>query len=162
MKGFLQAATYQRVAARTVLAVSGRLGLGRTFGFDEPLRLPLPDRFFAGGDYSLRGFATDLAGPVAVLPSGEVIPTGGNGLLLGGAELRYDVGRRFSAAAFTEAGNVYPQVSDMTLSDMRYTAGLGLRYKSALGPLRIDWGYKLDRRVGEKPYHVHFTIGHAF
>ena len=162
MKGFVQAATYQRVAARTVLAVSGRLGLGRTFGFDEPLRLPLPDRFFAGGDYSLRGFATDLAGPVAVLPSGEVIPTGGNGLLLGGAELRYDVGRRFSAAAFTEAGNVYPQVSDMTLSDMRYTAGLGLRYKSALGPLRIDWGYKLDRRVGEKPYHVHFTIGHAF
>lgn len=162
MKGFLQASTYQRVAARTVLAVSGRLGLGRTFGFDEPLRLPLPDRFFAGGDYSLRGFATDLAGPVVVSPSGEAIPTGGNGLLLGGAELRYDVGRRFSAAAFTEAGNVYPLVSDMTLSDMRYTAGLGLRYKSALGPLRIDWGYKLDRRPGEKPYHVHFTIGHAF
>jgi outer membrane protein insertion porin family len=162
MKGFLQAATYQRVAARTVLAVSGRLGLGRTFGFDEPLRLPLPDRFFAGGDYSLRGFATDLAGPVVALPTGEVLPTGGNGLLLGGAELRYDVGRRFSAAAFTEAGNVYPLVSDMTLSDMRYTAGLGLRYKSALGPLRIDWGYKLDRRPGEKPYHVHFTIGHAF
>ena len=162
MKGFLQAATYQRVAARTVLAVSGRLGLGRTFGFDEPLRLPLPDRFFAGGDYSLRGFATDLAGPVVVLPTGEVIPTGGNGLLLGGAELRYDVGRRFSAAAFTEAGNVYPLVSDMALSDVRYTAGLGLRYKSALGPLRIDWGYKLDRRPGEKPYHVHLTIGHAF
>jgi outer membrane protein insertion porin family len=162
MKGFLQASTYQRLAARTVLAVSGRLGLGRTFGYDEPLRLPLPDRFFAGGDYSLRGFATDLAGPVVVLPSGEVIPTGGNGLLLGGAELRYDVGRRFSAAAFTEAGNVYPLVSDMTLSDVRYTAGLGLRYKSALGPLRIDWGYKLDRRPGEKPYHVHFTIGHAF
>lgn len=162
MKGYLQAATYQRVAARTVLAVSGRLGLGRTFGLDEPLRLPLPDRFFAGGDYSLRGFATDLAGPIVVSPTGEVIPTGGNGLLLGGAELRYDVGRRFSAAAFTEAGNVYPLVSDMTLSDMRYTAGLGVRYKSALGPLRIDWGYKLDRRPGEKPYHVHFTIGHAF
>jgi outer membrane protein insertion porin family len=162
LKGFLQAATYQRLTARAVLAVSGRLGLGRTLGFDQPLRLPLPDRFFAGGDYSLRGFGQDLAGPVATLPSGEVVPTGGNGLLLGGAELRYDVGRRFSAAAFTEAGNVYPLVSDMTLSDMRYTAGLGLRYKSALGPLRIDWGYKLDRRPGEKPYHVHFTIGHAF
>ena len=85
------------------------------------------------------------------LPSGEVVATGGNALLLGGAELRYDVGRRFSAAAFTEAGNVYPLVSDMTLGDLRYTAGLGLRYKSAFGPLRVDWGYKLDRRAGEKP-----------
>jgi outer membrane protein insertion porin family len=162
LKGFVQASAYQRLAARTILAVSGRLGLGRTFGLDVPLRLPLPDRFFAGGDYSLRGFGQDLAGPVVVVASGEAVPTGGNGLLLGGAELRYDAGRRLSAAAFTEAGNVYPLVSEMTLSDVRYTAGLGLRYKSAFGPLRIDWGYKLNRRAGEKPYHVHFTIGHAF
>jgi outer membrane protein insertion porin family len=162
LKGFLQAATYQRLGARTVLALSGRLGLGRTFGFDQPLRLPLPDRFFAGGDYSLRGFGVDRAGPLVRSASGKLVPTGGNGLLIGGAELRYDAGRRLSAAAFTEAGNVYPLVSAITLGDLRYTAGLGLRYKSALGPLRIDWGYKLNRRAGEKPYHVHLTIGHAF
>jgi len=162
LKGFLQAATYQRLTARTVLAVSGRVGLGRTFGFDQPLRLPLPERFFAGGDYSLRGFGVDRAGPLVLSPSGKLVPTGGNGLLLGGAELRYDAGRRLSAAAFTEAGNVYPLASEIALGDVRYTAGLGLRYKSALGPLRIDWGYKLDRRPGEKPYHVHLTIGHAF
>jgi len=163
VKGFVQAATYQRLSARAVLALSGRVGLGRTFGFDQPLRLPLPERFFAGGDYSLRGFGVDLVGPlVPSVSTGEPVPTGGNGLLLGGAELRYDVGRRLSAAAFTDAGNVYPLVSEITLSDVRYTAGLGLRYKSALGPLRVDWGYKLDRRAGEKPYHVHVTIGHAF
>ena len=162
LKGFLQAATYQRLGARTTLALSGRLGLGRTFGLDQPLRLPLPDRFFAGGDYSMRGFGVDLVGPLVRSASGKLVPTGGNGLLLGGAELRHDAGRRLSAAAFTEAGNVYPLVSQITLGDLRYTAGLGLRYKSALGPLRIDWGYKLDRRAGEKPYHVHLTIGHAF
>jgi outer membrane protein insertion porin family len=162
LKGFLQAATYQRLGARTLLALSGRLGLGRTFGLDQPLRLPLPDRFFAGGDYSMRGFGVDLVGPLVRSASGKLVPTGGNGLLLGGAELRYDAGRRLSAAAFTEAGNVYALVSGITLGDLRYTAGLGLRYKSALGPLRIDWGYKLDRRAGEKPYHVHLTIGHAF
>ena len=50
----------------------------------------------------------------------------------------------------------------MSFHDLRYTAGLGLRYKSAVGPLRFDWGYKLDRRPGEKAYHLHFTIGHAF
>ena len=71
-------------------------------------------------------------------------------------------GAGFWGAAFAETGNVYPPVSDLTLGDLRYTAGLGLRYKSALGPLRFDWGYKLDRRPGEKPYHLHFTIGHAF
>ena len=162
LKGFLQAATYERLGARTVLALSGRLGLGRTFGLDQPLRLPLPDRFFAGGDYSLRGFGVDLVGPLVRSASGKLVPTGGNGLLIGGAELRYDAGRRLSAAAFTEAGNVYPLVSGIALSDLRYTAGVGLRYKSALGPLRVDWGYKLDRRPGEKPYHVHLTIGHAF
>jgi outer membrane protein insertion porin family len=162
LKGFLQAATYQRLGARTMLALSGRLGLGRTFGLDQPLRLPLPDRFFAGGDYSLRGFGVDRVGPLVRSASGKLVPTGGNGLLLGGAELRYDAGRRLSAAAFTEAGNVYPLVSEITLGDLRYTAGLGLRYKSALGPLRIDWGYKLNRRPEEKPYHVHLTIGHAF
>jgi outer membrane protein insertion porin family len=92
----------------------------------------------------------------------EVRPDGGNGLLLGGIELRRHLFRSFWGAAFTETGNVYPLVSNMTLSDLRYTAGLGLRYRSPVGPLRFDWGYKLDRRPGESAYHLHFTIGHAF
>ena len=148
--GFLQAAAYETLAPRVVLAVSGRLGLGRTFG-EEPLLLPPPERFFAGGDYSLRGFGVD-----------EVRPQGGNGLLIGSAELRVDVRGRFSAAAFTDAGNVYRLASDITLSDLRYTAGVGVRYRSALGPLRADWGFKLDRRGGESASHLHLTIGHAF
>ena len=92
----------------------------------------------------------------------DVRPEGGNALLLGGAELRRHLAGAFSAAAFTESGNVYPLASDLSPDDLRYTAGLGLRYKSALGPLRVDWGYKLDRRPGESAYHLHFTIGHAF
>ena len=150
VKGFVQAATYQVLTADTLLALSARLGLARTFG-EEQLLVPKPDRFFAGGDYSLRGFGVD-----------EVRPDGGNALVLGGIELRRHLAGAFWGAAFAESGNVYPLVSDMSLHDLRYTAGLGLRYKSAVGPLRFDWGYKLDRRPGEKPYHLHFTIGHAF
>jgi outer membrane protein insertion porin family len=150
-KGFLEAATYERLAPHLVLALAGRVGMARTFGFDEPLFLPRPDRFYAGGDYSLRGFPVDA-----------VLPRGGNALLLGGAELRYDVGRYVSAAAFTDVGNVYPLVSDVSLTDLRYAAGLGLRYRSAFGPLRVDWGYKLNRRPGEGAYRFHFTVGHAF
>jgi len=147
---FLQASAYETLAPRVVLAVSGRVGVGRTFG-EEPILLPPPERFYAGGDYSLRGFGVD-----------EVRPQGGNGLLLGSAELRVDVRSGFSAAAFTDAGNVYRVASDITLTDLRYTAGFGVRYKSALGPLRADWGFKLDRRENESASHFHITIGHAF
>jgi outer membrane protein insertion porin family len=162
VKGFFQAATYRRLDARTLLALGGRLGLARTFGRDVPLRLPLPDRFFAGGDYSLRGFATDSVGPVEQTADGRLVPTGGNALLLGNVELRRDLGRRFTLAAFTDAGNVYSLVSEMRLSDIRYSAGLGLRYRSALGPVRVDFGVKLNRREGESPNHLHVTVGHAF
>ena len=147
---FLQASAYETVAPRVVLAVSGRVGVGRTFG-EEPILLPPPERFYAGGDYSLRGFGVD-----------EVRPQGGNGLLIGSAEVRVDVRSGFSAAAFTDAGNVYRVASDITLTDLRYTAGFGVRYKSALGPLRADWGFKLDRRENESVSHFHITIGHAF
>ena len=151
VKGFVQASTYQLLAADVVVALSGRVGLARTFDPRQPL-VPTPDRFFAGGDYSLRGFGVD-----------EVRPGGGNALLLAGVELRRHLFRSFWVAAFAESGNVYPLVSDIRLDDLRYTAGLGLRYKSAVGPLRFDWGYKLNHRPEDtKSYHLHFTIGHAF
>jgi outer membrane protein insertion porin family len=150
-KGFLQGATYERLSARTVLALSARLGLARTFGLGESLLLPRPDRFYAGGDYSLRGFRIDAVNPL-----------GGNALLLGGAELRIDTWREFSTAVFAEAGNVFPLVSRVDVRDLRYTAGIGLRYKSAFGPLRVDWGFKLNRRDGESRSRLHVTIGHAF
>jgi len=151
VKGFVQASTYETLTSRVVLALNARVGLARTIGLEESIFLPRAERFYAGGDYSLRGFSLD-----------SVLPTGGNALLLGSAELRVDAGRYFSAAVFSDVGNVYPLVSDVTLSNLRYTAGVGLRYKSAVGPLRVDWGYKLDRRLGESAYHVHLTIGHAF
>jgi outer membrane protein insertion porin family len=150
-KSYLQAGRYQRLTARTVVALSARLGLARTFGLEESIFLSEADRFYAGGPYSLRGFETDT-----------VDPRGGNGLLLAGAELRQDVSRTFTLAAFTEAGNVYPLVSDMDLGNLRYVAGFGLRYRTAFGPLRVDWGFKLNRRPGESPSEVHLTVGHAF
>ena len=94
--------------------------------------------------------------------NGDLYPTGGNGLLLGSAELRRDVGRAFTLAAFLDLGNVYALVSDLSLSDLRYTAGLGLRYRTALGPVRLDWGVKLNPRPTESGYHIHLTIGNAY
>jgi outer membrane protein assembly factor BamA len=160
LKGYLQAATYRRLRGRLLLALSGRLGLAHTLR-EEP-DLPLPERFFAGGAYSIRGFDTDKAGPLVPSTGGELLPTGGNALVTAGVELRADLTRYFQVAAFSDAGNVYPLVSDITLGDVRYAAGVGLRYRSSLGPIRVDWGFKLNRRPGEPGSRVHFAIGHAF
>lgn len=160
-KTFLQAAGYASLRPRVVLAVQGRLGLARTFR-NAPPRLPLPDRFFAGGDYSVRGFKIDFVGPLEPGGDGQPQPTGGNALVLGGVELRLTAARRFELAAFSDAGNVYPLASQIDFSDLRYSAGLGLRYKSSIGPIRIDWGFKLNRRAGETPHQLHVTVGHAF
>lgn len=164
LKSYLQAAAYHKIHAGVLLALSARLGLARTLGQRLPDRLPLPNRFFAGGDNTLRGFKLDTAGPLetSTADPGKTVPTGGNALLLGNAELRFDAGKRLSVAVFSDSGNVYRLVSAMSLGDIRYTAGLGLRYRSALGPLRVDWGYKLNRRPDEPAGRFHFTIGNAF
>jgi len=162
VKGFLQAATYHRVRSNLILAFAGRLGLARAFGEGEPVQLPLPERFFAGGDYGPRGFKTDYAGPLEFGSGGEFVPTGGNALVFGGLELRYDFRRTLSFAAFTDVGSVYPLVSEIDLGEIFYTTGLGVRYKTPVGPVRVDWGYKLNRRPGEGAYRIHVTIGNAF
>jgi outer membrane protein insertion porin family len=161
VKSFVQTASFSALTPRLVLAVQARLGLARTFR-GAPPRLPLPDRFFAGGDYSLRGFKIDFAGPLERGSNGALQPTGGNGLLLGSVELRLAAARRIEVAAFSDVGNVYPLASEITLRDLRYSAGLGLRYKSSIGPIRVDWGYKLNRRADEQAYQFHVTVGHAF
>jgi outer membrane protein insertion porin family len=164
LKTFLQGSTYRSVHPGVVLALAARLGLAWTLPQSLPDRLPLPYRFFAGGDNTIRGFELDTAGPLepSTADPNTLVPTGGNALLVGNAELRFDAGKRFSVAVFSDSGNVYPLVSDMSLGDVRYTAGVGLRYRSAFGPIRVDWGYKLNRRPDESASHFHFTIGNAF
>jgi outer membrane protein insertion porin family len=162
VKGYFQAATYDQLNARTVFALAARLGLARTYGVGEPLALPLPERFFLGGAYGLRGYDEDAVGPRAPSEDGTLVPTGGNALVYAGAELRLDASRAFSVAAFAEMGGIYLFIRDIDLGQLRYTAGLGLRYKTAFGPLRVDWGYKLNRPFGESSNRFHFTIGHAF
>ena len=81
---------------------------------------------------------------------------------LGGTELRYNLTHAFQLAAFLDVGNVYSEVPDITLGELRRSAGVGVRYRTPVGPVRLDWGYVLDRRSGEHRSKLHLTIGHAF
>ena len=163
LKGFFQATNVSRLRPDLVFVLSARLGLASTFGDGSPALLPLPERFFAGGDYGPRGFPVDEVGPKVVSPSGTVYPTGGNAMLLGGAEFRLNLTRSFQLASFLDTGNVYPETRDLAVADLRWSAGLGVRYRTPIGPVRVDWGYVLDPQPGDPGrYHFHLSIGHAF
>jgi outer membrane protein insertion porin family len=127
--------------------------------------LPASERFFAGGDTTIRGFALDTVGtPETITPRG--FPRGGNGLLILNAELRIPVWKDFGAALFSDGGNVFARVTDFDPSELRGSVGFGVRYRSPIGPVRVDLGFKMDRRQFggglEKRTALHFSIGQAF
>ena len=112
LKGFFQATSVRRLRADLVFVLSARLGLAGSFGGEPPL-LPQPERFFAGGDYGPRGFPVDGLGPKLVGTDGQLYPTGGNAVALGGAELRYNFSRAFQLASFLDNGNVFLETRNL-------------------------------------------------
>ena len=176
-KTFLQGFGFYRVptARRTVLAFGARLGAAHGFqrlvvteGPDgEPISeevqdLPASERFFAGGDTTVRGFSLDRLGTDA---SG--FPTGGNGLVVLNAELRTTVIGGIGAVGFLDAGNVFLSATEIDFGQLRVAAGFGLRYQSPVGPIRIDLGFKLGRRELapdrlERRSVLHVSLGQAF
>ena len=127
---------------------------------------PLSERFFAGGDRSVRGFALDRLGDEATIDQ-DGFPLGGNATLIFNAELRTLVTRTVDVVGFLDAGNVYDRVENISLARIRGGAGFGVRYRSPVGPIRVDLGFKLDRQQFgngefERPTALHISIGQAF
>lgn len=150
---------YYRPFRRTVAAMSLRLGLAD--GFGKTISLPISQRFFAGGGRTIRGFGLDTAGPLDDLGQ----PLGGNMLFILNLENRFPIYHTLGGVIFFDWGNVFDLVHDFSFGDLRKTVGLGLRYKTAIGPIAFDYGYKLDRRflpVRESPGEFFISIGQAF
>jgi outer membrane protein insertion porin family len=145
-----------RLGKRLILALNARGGVAYNFG--ETQELPLVERFFLGGRSTVRGYEQDSLGPKGE----DGNPTGGNAFLLGSIELRTDIGRGLSLVPFADMGNVWVKTRDLNPSDLKYTAGVGLRYKTPVGPLRVDYGFKLNKEADESSGEIHFSIGHAF
>ena len=128
--------------------------------------LPVSERFFAGGDTTVRGFALDRLGDIETIDK-DGFPKGGHGLIVLNAELRIPVGRGIGAVGFFDAGNVFANAGDVSLGKVRGTVGMGIRYQSPIGPIRVDLGMKLDRRQlengsRERLTALHVSIGQAF
>ncbi len=139
----------------SVLGVRGLAGVVQGWGGNE---VPIFERFFLGGVNTLRGQRTRSVAPKDA--NGKVI--GGDKELLFTTELLIPVFPRFRIALFFDTGNAYGFGTDFDPTNVRLGAGAGIRFFSPLGPIRLDWGYNLDRKPGENSYQIHFAVGSPF
>ncbi|MDP3801012.1 autotransporter assembly complex family protein [Brevundimonas sp.] len=140
--------------AKTVLA--GRVRIGSIVGGEE-LTVPSDRLFYSGGGGSVRGFEYQGVGPR--LPDNT--PRGGLSLFETSIEVRRDVWRNFQAVAFVDAGAIGFQATP-NFNNLRYGAGVGVRYKLPFGPIRADIAFPLDRREGDADFQIYVSIGQAF
>jgi outer membrane protein insertion porin family len=141
--------------------LSFRLMAGYSFGWSKD-PVPLFERFYLGGSNSLRQFKS-----LQVSPKDETgTRIGGNSELLGTVEYVIPLFFGIKAAVFYDVGQVWgPDLSlgtKIDLSDLRHGMGAGLRWNSPFGPIRVDYGIKLDQRKGESFGNFNFSAGSSF
>jgi outer membrane protein insertion porin family len=153
LKVFASATYFKDIGKKVVWASSVRAGL------ISSRDIPLSERFYAGGDTTLRGFEYKTVGPKDPV-TGEAL--GGEGIFLLNQELRFPLYKAFTGVVFYDTGNVYADFRDYDLGDLRHVLGLGLRVSTPVGPFRVEYGRKLDREPGESRGEIFFSIGQAF
>jgi outer membrane protein insertion porin family len=156
VKLILYGNTYHKMASWLVLAASLRGGVAQ--GYRDTTELPIVERFFLGGRTTVRGYIQDGLGPKGA----DDNPIGGNAYLMENLEMRAAITDSLGVVAFLDGGNVWLKIDEMNLNDVKFTTGLGLRYNTPVGPIRVDYGHKLQREKGESAGELHFSIGHAF
>jgi len=158
---------FKEVSPRTVWAQALRAGAAIPFGVskrdptstgDVESGVPPSERFFAGGDTTVRGFTRDHLGPLDA--SGD--PVGGEGQFIINEELRFPIYNILGGVLFLDAGNVYRTLDQFNVGRLRRVAGAGLRLATPIGPFRLEYGAILDRKPDEARGQFFFSIGQAF
>ena len=171
-KLFAQYAYYKPVHS-LVFANSIRLGLAAPFAGSF---VPTSQLFFSGGGTSLRGFPIDQAGPQRLVPfcnvlEGEsgcvnvTVPVGGKQLVILNSEVRFPLGiaKSLGGVVFYDGGNVYSAINvNNFVANYTNTVGVGLRYSTPIGPVRIDFGRNLNPVPGLNANQYYITVGQAF
>ncbi len=139
---------------RSVLALRGLVG---EISGANVFSLPPDQRFYAGGSATVRGYKYQSIGPK--FPSGN--PTGGTAISAGTVEFRQRIIGNFGAAAFVDAGQVSSDGVPFT-SQWRVGAGVGARYYTAIGPIRLDVAVPLNKEPGGDSFELYIGIGQAF
>ena len=155
LRGQLDGSMYRRVGDGVVLAARARVG--SLIGGVSTESIAPSRRFYAGGGGSVRGYGYQAIGARDINND----PVGGRSVVEFAAEARVRAFGEFSVVPFIDAGNVYDnQTPDF--SGLRYGAGLGVRYRSNFGPIRVDVATPLNRRPGDSRIAVYVSLGQAF
>ncbi|MBU4303080.1 MAG: outer membrane protein assembly factor BamA [Candidatus Omnitrophica bacterium] len=171
LKFFGRASHYFPMPRGAVFEVRGRLGLAQPYGDTE--KLPIYERFFAGGAYTIRGYEERGVGPVDV---NSKDPLGGASLAVGNIEYTYPLFSFLKVAAFYDVGNVWEKLGDIfsnkdangveNSGGFKSALGLGLRIKTPIGPIMLDYGIPMDKQSGESSKksggRFHFSASHGF
>ncbi len=145
---------YQKISGKWVFA--SRIKGGVVTSRDTDGFIPVEERFYAGGSNSVRGWSRARLGP----QDGSGIPVGGNSLLEIGGELRYPLYGLLSGVVFGDAGNVWEKSWRFETTELRYALGIGIRFETPIGPLRLDAAQPVWDP--NKTVQVHVSVGQAF
>ena len=152
-RGLLEGTAYFQVDDGIIIA--GRTRVGSIAGADRELIAP-SRRYYAGGGGSVRGFGYQELGPKDI----EDRPIGGRSMVEAAAEVRYRFGD-YGIVGFVDAGQVYTS-STPGFDNLRYGVGIGGRFYTNFGPLRVDVATPINRQPGESRVSVYISIGQAF
>jgi outer membrane protein insertion porin family len=144
----------------SVLQMTGRVGIADTYS--DTVKIPIYERFFAGGAYTVRGYKERKIGPVDPA-SGD--PLGGNSMLVGNLEYIYPLVNFMRVAAFYDVGNVWAKTNDIGSGGFKAGVGVGFRLKTPIGPIMLDYGVPLNKASGETSKgkgRFHFSMSHGF
>ena len=149
---------YYPIDADKRYVLAGRTRVGSIVG-ESRQDIPLNKRLYAGGGGSIRGYAYQKVGPL----DDDRDPIGGRSKIEFSGEVRARVYEDFGVVPFFAAGNVYDSLLPDLSETMQWAAGLGFRYYTAIGPLRLDVGVPINPRSKvDDPFQIYFSIGQAF
>lgn len=152
----LVASAYYSLDEKSRFILAARVAVSSISG-GSVRRIPANRRLFAGGGGSVRGFAYKSLGPRNA--AGQLI--GGLSLFEASLEARIKITNTIGIVPLIDVGNAFAKAIP-DFSDLRIGAGLGLRYYTAIGPIRVDFAVPINRRRGESAFAVYFSVGQAF
>ena len=154
------------------LVIAARVGGGiiAPYGTGAKASVPFAERLYLGGGTTVRGWGANRLGPSVTTTdvptqTAIVVPAGGLFDSFGNFELRKVVGLGISVATFTDVGRVWPSLADASLAGLQWSVGGGLRYATAIGPIRLDVGVRLGNppEFADQPrWALHFGLAEAF